>query len=206
MDYTILCGNIILLILIILVIVYLLKDKIKESFFNNHNNCNAESSAETTLDEEGNLVPVPTPNLPPPNYNPNEQYLCKNIGWTNTSTPYLQESGRAWYDAELKCKKDFQCNSFSFYGDSDTTSGDVNYYSSSSPSEVLDGVWTGQNLYVKTTEPCTTTQLVTFNNQDSSGNLQSSKIQDIYFPYENKFITKTRDYLNNYNDEQISDS
>ena len=93
MNYTILFGNLILIILILLVIIYLLKDKIKESFFNNPNNCEPEVETEMTLDEEGR--PIPIPYSPPPDYNPNIQHLCKNIGWTNSGTPYKMKRNQS---------------------------------------------------------------------------------------------------------------
>lgn len=205
MNYKILFSNLILLLIIILVIIYLLKDKIKESFFNPSNNCGPEDS-EIIFDEEGN--PIPSGGLvKPADYNPNDYYMCRNVGWQNTDTPYLTKRGQTWYDAEKKCQKDFRCQSFSFNGDTNATTSNVNYYESTNAVETLPSMWstTKPNLYVKSKDPCITTTPVTVYNHNSSGNLKSSYL-NIPYRYENKFIRENRKYMNDYDAKQFYDS
>ena len=204
MNYKILFSNLILLLIIILVIIYLLKDKIKESFFNPSNNCGPEDS-EIIFDEEGNPIPSGGP-VRPADYNPDDYYMCRNVGWKNTGTPYRTKRGQTWYDAERKCQKDFRCQSFSFDGDTNSTTSDVKYYETTNAVEALPGMWssTKPNLYIKSKEPCITTTPVTVYNQESSGNLQSSTLS-IPWKYENQFIRETQKYMNDYNDKQFYD-
>lgn len=198
----ILFSNLILLLLIVLVIIYLLKDKIKESFLNSSNNCPSEDS-EIIFDENGNPI---TSDVAPANYNPNDYYMCRNVGWKNSDSPYMTETQQNWYDAEKQCQNDFKCQSFSFNGDTSSTTSDVNYYQSVNSNEISSN-WSGTkpSLYVKTREPCITTTPVTVYNQESSGNLQSSTL-DIPWKYENQFIRETQSYMNDYNDKQFYDS
>lgn len=200
MNYKILFSNLILLVLIILVIIYLFKDKIKESFFNPSNNCAPEDS-EIIYNEDGD--PIPVPPVRPADYNPNDYYMCRNVGWKNTDVPYRTKKEQNWYDAEKQCQKDFRCQSFSFNGDMSNTKSDVDYYQSINASEISSN-WgtTKPSLYVKTREPCITTTPVTIYNQESSGNLQSSTL-DIPYKYENRFIRETQKYMNDYNDKQF---
>lgn len=199
MNYKILFGNLILLLLIILVIIFLIKDKIKESFFNTES-C---PSDEYNYEEGGSSGSSTGPG----DYNPSNYYMCRNVGWQNPDTPYDEDNNQAWYDAEKQCKQDYRCNSFSFKGDTNETVSQVKYYTSTNANEIGSSQWEYEkpNLYIKTTEPCITTTPVTIYNKDSSGNLQSTGDQPPY-KYLNKFITATRTYLNDYNDRQVSEA
>lgn len=204
MNYKALIGGLILLFLVVLLIVFLIKGKKLESFFVSSEGCPPQQEyAPLVVDEEGNFSGGPEK---PQNYNPNDYYMCKNVGWINNDSPYLTKSGQAWYDAEVQCKKDFRCNSFTSYGDPSTTNSDIDYYTSANSSQIPDGTWENYkkpNLYVKTTSPCITTNPVTFYNQNSDGNLQSNT-NGIPYKYVNDFITETRGFLNDYNDYRIA--
>ena len=204
MNSKALVGNLILLFLVVLLIFFMIKGKRRESFLNSEG-CPGPVSEELLFDEEGNLTNGP---LEPPNYNPNDYHMCKNIGWINNDSPYKTVTNQAWYDAEVQCKNDFLCNSFTSYGDAGQTTSNVDYYTSTNVTELAPGTWSSTtynkpNLYMKTTSPCTTNKTITYYNENSDGNLQSNE-NDIPYRYVNDFITDTRGFLNDNNAYRIA--
>ena len=198
-----LAGYLFLLFLVVLLIVFLIKGKKLESFFVNSEGCPTQEHPPVVVDEEGNVSGGPGR---PPNYNSNDYHMCKNIGWINNDSPYKSVPNQAWYDAEQQCKDDYLCNSFTSYGDPDTTTSNVDYYTSKDATEILPGTWENRNkpnFYVKSTSPCTTNQTITYYNQDSDGNLQSNAY-GIPYRYINDFVTATRGFLNDNNAYRIA--
>jgi len=208
MNYKILFGNLILVLIVILIILFIVFKKKIESFIGvGQEGCPApEDYSDPSSGEDssgGGLGP-----MDPTNYNPQNYNMCKNVGWVDNGNVFKKNPNQTWYDAEVECKKDFNCQSFATFGDSSTTSGRVLYYSNSNPTEVSDSQWSSQNkpnLYVKTTQPCMKTIPVTIFNENSSGNLKSTDtVTGMPYKYENDFITDTRVMLNDYNDFRIA--
>lgn len=203
MNSKALAGYLFLLLLVVLLIVFLVKGKKLESFLVDSEGCPTQEHPPIVIDEEGNATGGPER---PPNYNPDDYHMCKNIGWINNNSPYKTVSNQAWYDAEIQCKKDYLCNSFTSYGDPDTTTSNIDYYTGKDATEILAGTWESRNkpnMYVKTTSPCTTNKTITFYNQESDGNLQSND-RGIPYRYVNDFVVDTRGFLNDNNAYRIA--
>ena len=204
-NYKILFLNVTLIVIIIIIILYVIKNKNKESFFvTSEDGCPPVDISGSEGGDDGSFGTGE-----PADYNPDDYYMCKNVGWRNNDSPYKTETGTTWYDAEYKCKNDYQCNSFSYDAlpTDSIDSNQVKYYSGDNSTfiENTSGEGSSNNLYVKTTEPCQTVEIVPKYNTDSSGVLpQQNTSIGIPYKYINDYISKNRCFMNEYNDYRIA--